>query len=60
MSATFFYAVRYLVNGLCETPLRVGAADGDLETVLTVSYTHLDVYKRQPPAFPCSRATRSF
>ena len=35
MSATFFYAVRYLVNGLCETPLRVGAADGDLETVLT-------------------------
>ena len=23
MSATFFYAVRYLVNGLCETPLRV-------------------------------------
>lgn len=35
MSATFFYAVRYLANGICETPLRVGAADGELETVLT-------------------------
>ena len=35
MSATFFYAVRYLVNGNCVTPLRVGGADGDPETVLT-------------------------
>lgn len=35
MSAAFFYAVRYAAEGLCETPLRVGGADGDLETVLT-------------------------
>ncbi len=35
MSATFFHAAQYWVKGVCQSPLRTGAADGDLESVLT-------------------------
>lgn len=34
MKATFTYAVRYWVHGTCETPLRTGGVERDLQTVL--------------------------
>lgn len=34
MTAIFTTAIRYKVNAVCETPLRTGGADGNLESVL--------------------------
>ena len=51
MSATFFYAVRYLIDGNCVTPLRVAGADGDPETVLTDA----DGVAFGAGQFPCRR-----
>lgn len=34
MKASFMYALRYVVQGHCVTPLRTGGADGDTQTLL--------------------------
>ena len=44
-------------EGLCIQCLHIGPYDEEPKTLAPVSYTHLDVYKRQPLTLPVSAIT---